>query len=215
MLGAATVSFLVELAANNDRDWFKANERRYKRDYKAAAEAFAEDLAAELGAALGTAPVPKVFRLFRDVRFSKDKTPCNTHLRIGFTMPGNPPDHPMWMAGLELERLVVGTGTFAFEKDTLERYREAVAGEEGNRLSALLEAQSAAGTRLGEPDLKRVPAPWPQDHPHADLLRHKGLTAWRDHDGHADAFGEEGPARVAASLLTLRPVYDWLARLAD
>lgn len=215
MLGPETVDFIRDLTAHNDRDWFKANEGRYKQHYKLAAEAFAESLAAELGKALGTPPVPRIFRIFRDVRFSKDKTPYNPHLRIGFSMPDTPPDHPMWMAGLELERLVVGVGKFGFEKATLERYREAVAGPAGDKLAELLAELTANGARLSEPDLKRVPAPYPQGHPRADLLRHKGLAVWRDHDGHAEAFGDEGPAKVAESMLGLRPVYDWLARLVS
>lgn len=213
MLSPETVKFIKDLSANNDRDWFKANEHRYKQHYKIAADAFSENLAAELGKALGATPVPKVFRIFRDVRFSKDKTPYNPHLRIGFSMPGTPPDHPMWMAGLELERLVVGVGKFGFEKDVLERFRERVAGPEGAALAQLLADLTASGARLSEPDLKRVPAPYPKDHPRADLLRHKGLAVWRDHDGHSDAFGEVGPARVAKSMLKLRPIYDWMAAL--
>lgn len=214
MLGPETISFLSDLAKHNERDWFKANEQRYKQHYKFAAEAFAENLAARLSDEFGTVPTSKIFRIFRDVRFSKDKTPYNTHLRIGFSMPDVPDDHPMLMMGLELERLVVGTGVFGFGKATLERYREWVDGDEGDRLAAILDDQRDRGTRIGEPDLKRVPRPYDSDHRHADLLRHKGLAVWRDHNGHADAFGAQGPEKVAASLLGLRPVYDWLARLA-
>ncbi len=213
MLSADTVSFLKDLSANNDREWFKANEKRYKQDFKLAGEVFGEGLAAELGEATGEDLTYKLFRIHRDVRFSRDKTPYNTHLRIFAAKPGAAPDHPKWMAGLEQDRLVVGVGSFGFEKNTLERFREAVDGPKGDELADILAGLVAKGVRLGEPDLKRVPKPYDADHHHADLLRYKGLTVWIDHKSHKAALGDRGPEKVAASLLTLRPAYDWLAAL--
>ncbi|MEZ5693803.1 MAG: DUF2461 domain-containing protein [Altererythrobacter sp.] len=209
-----TIAFLRDLSQNNSREWFKANEERYKAHYKWPAQALAEQLAVELGRVTGTQLSAKVFRLHRDVRFSKDKTPYNTHLRIAVSTPGSAPDHPMWMAGLELDRLVVGVGIFAFSKPVLERYRDWIDDSEGGRLAALLEAQAQRGARIGEPELKRVPPPYPADHPHGDLLRHKGLTAWFDHDTADLALGERGATNIGASLLDLKPIHDWLARLA-
>ena len=109
---------------------------------------------------------------------------------------------------------MIGTGGFGFGKETLARFREEIAGEEGGALAAILDEQVRDGARLSEPDLKRVPAPYDKDHPRADLLRHKGLAVWRDYEGHDLAYGEDGPAKVAAELMKLRPVYDWLTRLA-
>jgi len=213
MLGPDTVSFLTDLAANNNRDWFKGNEARYKQDFKLAADVFGQGLAAELGEATNTDLTYKVFRIHRDVRFSKDKTPYNTHLRVFAAVPGAAPDYPKWMAGLEQDRLVVGVGSFGFAKETLVRYRDMIDGAGGDELAEILSAQMAGGVRLGAPDLKRVPKPYDADHRHGDLLRCKGLTAWIDHKDHAIALGDNGPQQVAASLLNLRPIYNWLAAL--
>ncbi len=214
MLNPETSRFIRDIADNNDRDWFKANEARYKEHYKLAGEAFAENLAARLGESLGVTIVPRNFRIFRDVRFSKDKTPYNPHLRIGFSRPDGPPDQPFLMAGLQLDTLVIGVGRFGFEKATLDRYRQWVAGPEGEEFAALLERFTDNGARLSEPDLKRVPAPYDKDHERAELLKHKGLAVWRDFGGHELAYGDEGPTKVAEQLLKVRPVYDWLSRLA-
>ncbi len=214
MLGPETTRFIEDLADNNNRDWFKANESRYKQHYKLAGEAFAETLAVKLGEGLGGSFNTRNFRIFRDVRFSKDKTPYNPHLRMGFSRGDGPSDQPFLMAGLQLEKLVIGVGRFGFEKDTLNRFRELVAGPEGEELATILEGFIGGGARLSEPDLKRVPAPHDKDHPRADLLRHKGLALWRDFDGHDLAYGVDGPDKVASELLKFRPVYDWLARLA-
>ena len=214
MLGPETTRFIEDLAANNDRDWFKANEERYKQHYKLAGEAFAETLAVKLGEALGSSFTPRNFRIFRDVRFSKDKTPYNPHLRIGFSRPDGPKDQPFAMAGLQLGKLVVGVGRFGFEKETLNCFREQVAGDRGEELQSILDSLICEGARLSEPDLKRVPSPYERDHPRAELLRHKGLAVWRDTDGHDLAYGDQGADKVADELLKLRPAYDWLARLA-
>ncbi|MDJ0641627.1 MAG: DUF2461 domain-containing protein [Erythrobacter sp.] len=213
MLSQETSRFIRDLADNNDRDWFKAHEGRYKEHYKLAGEAFAETLAARLGESLGSSFVARNFRIFRDVRFSKDKTPYNPHLRIGFSRPDGPADQPFLMTGLQRDTLTVGVGRFGFEKATLERFRQLVAGDEGDELAALLSRLVDDGARLSEPDLKRVPAPYDKDHRHADLLKHKGLAVWRDFEGHELAYGEGGIANVAAQLLKLRPAYDWLWRL--
>lgn len=215
MLSAETSQFIRDLAANNDRDWFKANEDRYKQHYKLAGEAFGETLAARLGDALGAELVPRNFRIFRDVRFSKDKTPYNPHLRIGIGKPAGPSDHPFMMVGLQPEALVIGAGRMAFEKSTLEDFRARVDGPDGADLAAMLDDLEASGARIGKPDLKRVPAPYDKDHERADLLRYKGLTVWRDFDDHSLAYGDEGPANITERLLEFRPVYDWLAKLTS
>ena len=79
-----TQAFLRDLRANNDRDWFNAHKATYERVYKAPAEAFVAELRPRLEALAGVTLGGKVFRIHRDVRFSKDKSPYNTHLHIGF-----------------------------------------------------------------------------------------------------------------------------------
>lgn len=214
MLSSETTRFVRDLAANNDREWFKANEDRYKQHYKLAGEAFGETLAVRLGEAAGLTLIPRNFRIFRDVRFSKDKTPYNPHLRIGLSVAGAGDDHPLFMTGLQVEGLTIGTGRFGLSKPALETFRERVAGPEGKDLADILQGFTAEGARISEPDLKRVPAPYDSDHPRADLLKRKGLAVWRDFAGPELAYGEDGPAKVAAELLKLRPVHAWLAALS-
>ncbi|MCB2083692.1 MAG: DUF2461 domain-containing protein [Sphingomonadaceae bacterium] len=209
-----TIAFLRDLSQNNSREWFKANEERYKAHYKWPAQELAGQLAEELARLTGKRLEAKVFRLHRDVRFSKDKTPYNTHLRIAVSPLDPTPSEPMWMAGIELDRLVVGVGSFAFPKPVLERYRHWIDGAQGDRFAALLDTQAKRGARLREQELKRVPAPYPADHRHADLLRYKGFSLWFDHDGADMALGDDGVSNITASLMELKPVYDWLAELA-
>jgi len=85
-----TMAFLADLKAHNDRTWFAANKARYERVYKQPAEAFTAELRPRIQALAGQPMGAKLFRIHRDVRFSKDKSPYNTHLHLGFQGPRTP-----------------------------------------------------------------------------------------------------------------------------
>jgi uncharacterized protein (DUF2461 family) len=86
-------------------------------------------------------------------------------------------------------------------------------GEDGKSIESLVADLTAEAVRISEPGLKRVPAPFPADHPHGDLLRRKGLTTWIDLHDAALAFGDSGPANCVQSMWRLRPIIDLLAAL--
>jgi len=205
------VKFLTDLKANNTRDWFTANKTVYEAAIKQPAAGFCEAMSARLEKMTGTPCRSKVFRIHRDLRFSKDKTPYNAHLHISFIPETGQTSPPCWFFGLEPERIVLGAGTFGFDKQALEAYRERVGGPDGKKLAKLMEKLGANGARTGEPELKRVPPGYDQDHAHADLLRRKGLSAWIDM---ADVKAATSPGFVATCQLnfkTLKPLYQWLA----
>lgn len=210
MLDKNSLTFLQDLKIHNNRDWFADNKKRYETALKQPAIDFADTLALQLGAALGQPMTHKIFRIHRDVRFSKDKTPYNAHLHIGFSTEDAGKDTPAFMFGLEPDSLVLGMGTFAFSPDGLKRWRDAVSGQKGEELNGLLKQALHNGARLSDPDLKRVPPPYLADHPRADLLRHKGLAVWLDQSATDPAFGETGPEFCTRHLLTLKPIYDWM-----
>lgn len=167
--------FLSELTQNNTRAWFAANKSTYEAELKRPAMALLEIIAADL-ARLTAAPVEtKLFRPHRDLRFSKDKTPYHTHMHMLWASGG-----ATWFLGIAPDYVSAGAGVFGFEKQALLRWRETVAGADGDVLATLISGIVHKGARLGAPELKRVPAPYDKDHPAADLLRHKGLTLWFD-----------------------------------
>ncbi|MEZ5767267.1 MAG: DUF2461 family protein [Paracoccaceae bacterium] len=77
-LVADALGFFDDLAADNSRDWFAANKARYERAVKAPAEALLAEIAVQIATATGAAPETKLYRINRDLRFSKDKTPYST-----------------------------------------------------------------------------------------------------------------------------------------
>ncbi len=210
-----TVAFLRELKANNNREWFTANKSRYELMVKQPAADFCDHVTLALERLTGMPHGSKLFRVHRDVRFSKDKTPYKAYLHMLF-QPLDTASAPKWFFGLEPDKLVLGAGIFAFEKTALLTYRQRVAGTAGKALVKQIDKMRKAGMRIREPELKRIPSGFDAELPQAELLRHKGLTAWADLPGGPAAATK--PDIVAASLAgfkQLQPLFVWLNALDD
>ena len=208
---AETLAFLRGLQADNTRESFAANKAVYETAFRAPAAAFSTQMAAALSKMTGTEHTAKVFRIHRDLRFSKDKTPYNTHLHIGFTAEGGLGGLG-WFFGVNPDQLSFGVGVLGFGKSELETYRQRVASAEGEDLRHILKSLAAQGGRIGEPELKRVPGGFAADHPQADLLRRKGLAAWIDE---TDPQRIEEPGIVESCLAAfklLQPLHGWLTQ---
>ena len=202
----AALTFLQELKANNTRDWFTDHKAVYDKEIKAPAQAFCADATAALAQLTGAAHSAKVFRIHRDVRFSKDKTPYNTHLHIAFSPEGGPDTPPMWFFGLDTEKLTLGCGVFEYAKSALEQFRADMAGPKGAALIALADGLEASGHRIGAPALKNPPRGYDRDHPNAAALRRKGFSAWTDLP--CAAATQSGLVdRVSKEFQALLPVY--------
>lgn len=200
-----TVTFLTELHANNNRDWFKQHKSRYEQFIKGPANEFCNLMCQELQQITAKSHGTKIFRVHRDVRFSKDKTPYNAHLHISFLPAGH---QAAWFFGLDRTKLTVGAGLFAFDKTELETYRNRVAAEDRTQLAEILETLLQKGFRVPEPELKRVPAGFDKDHARSDLLRRKGLAAWYD-------FPDPNPATTPGLVNSCRKVFGELRSMMD
>ena len=205
------IDFLRDLRVNNERAWFNAHKATYEREIKRPAEAFSMAMTAALEILTGRPHGHRIFRIHRDVRFSKDKTPYKSHLHIAFMPKDGQPSPPSWFFSLDPEQLTLGTGAFAFDKADLERYRKRVFGDDGQELADIRRRLEGQGIRFGKPDLMRVPSGYPADHPQADLLRQKGLTAWIDHQDPTKAAESDLVDVCIDEFKQLKPVFDWLS----
>lgn len=201
ILGSA--AFLKKLRANNNRDWFQAHKAEYDAAVKGPATAFGVVIAAELQTITGAVHTPKLFRANRDVRFSKDKTPYNTHMHLLWSTGGG----PGWFFGVSPDYVTAGCGMMAFDKAQLAAYRAHIDAQ-GADVSDMLAPLLGAGFRIDPPELKRVPPPFDKDHPHGDLLRRKGFAIWRD-----DLDDANPVDALMEAFRTLAPVHTFLLKM--
>lgn len=207
------LAFLDALKANNNREWFAEYKSAYDLLIKRPADDFCQEMAAMLQQLTGRKHKSKLFRVHRDVRFSKDKTPYNTHIHIAFTPQSSLKSPPMWFFGLDTQSLALGCGVFAFDKQELEKFRQTVVSEGGDAIAQCLHGLRNNGLRLSEPELKRVPGGHQQDHPREALLRHKGLSVWSDIPDRAMATRADILQQCHTRFNVLRPVYDLILGL--
>ena len=178
-LKSDAVAFFDTLAQNNNRAWWQENKTTYDTQLKAPALALLETLTKPLSE-LADAPIKsKLFRPHRDVRFSKDKTPYNTHLHMMWQIDGNAPQNPVFFFGVGRDYVTAGVGMMGFDKPVLANWRKMV-DLDTDRIVGIVDSVTDQGFKLREPDLKRVRPPYDKDHPAEYLLRMKGLTASRE-----------------------------------
>ena len=190
-------AFLTELAANNSKPWFDAHKAEYEAKLKAPALALLDRLSGPVAEIAGGPVETKLWRPYRDVRFSKDKTPYHTHLHMAWLPSGAGRQAPGFFFGISKEYVTCGVGLMGFDKGVTDDWRAGV-DRDGRGWQGEIDALLATGFTLGEPDLKRVPAPYGKDHPHGDLLRRKGLALWSEvtsPDPEAELLDRFGAAR--------------------
>jgi len=196
--------FFRQLAKHQSREWFQAHRHEYERGWLAPMKALLAELRDRIDPFFPDHPLgaPKVFRIFRDVRFSKDKSPYKTH--IGGYVPidggGTAPALPAPVyVHLGTDRFVAA-GHYRMLPEQLARYRAAVLDEHrGAELAAIVARLERKGFTVGSPDtLKNVPRGVDPAHPRAALLRRKGLIA---------SFPP-----LPEELLVSRALVDWLVR---
>lgn len=177
-------AFLGELAANNDREWFAANKPRYEADVLEPALAFIEDFAyrlPEISSHFVADPRRtggSLFRIYRDTRFAKDKTPFKTHTGMQFRhVAGKDVHAPGFYLHLGHDEVFAGGGLWRPDPSTANRVREKiVADPEGWRRATREPPFSDRLTVRGE-QLKRVPPAFDREHEFAEDLRRKEWVA--------------------------------------
>ncbi len=184
------LAFFAELERDNSKAWFEPHKARYKNQIAGPAGFFADLVAEDIARITDKPHNPKVFRIYRDVRFSKDKTPLNTHLHVMWQPADQDALAPSWFWGLSRQYFIMGMGVMGLQGDSLARYRAFVDHWGDGFQDALSQVHSSVAAEISEwgPEpLKRVPKPYDPDHPHGSLLKRKGLAVsapmpddWRD-----------------------------------
>ncbi len=195
--------FFRALARNQRREWFMLHREEYDRGWHAPMHALLAEVRERIEPLFRHEPLapPKVFRIHRDVRFSKDKSPYKTHIGgyVAIDGAGQGPSAPAALyVHVGAREMFVAAGQYMMDAGQLARFRAAVVDErQGGALAGLLRKLTAADFGVGSYDtLQRVPRGFDADHPRANLLKRKGLIVTFP-----------APAR---RLLVSRTLVDWL-----
>jgi len=194
---AEALEFYEGLEADNTRSYWLAHREVYDTQVRGPMDELLAELAPEFGEA-------RVFRPYRDVRFSADKSPYKTvigaRLGDGYVQ-------------LSARGLAAGCGMYQMAPDQLERFRQAVAADvPGGQLQRVVAGLRDQGVEVhGREVLKTAPRGFPADHERIELLRCKGLIAWQEWPAAAWLGTRQARHRIAGFLTAAQPLAGWLA----
>jgi uncharacterized protein (TIGR02453 family) len=210
IISPALFTFLKSLARNNDREWFEANKQRYIDDVRDPLCAFVEAVGPKLRAIhpdVIADPRPNggsLFRIYRDTRFSKDKTPYKTSAALRFQCGPKKLPSPGFYLGLEPGSVMVAAGIWHPPTDVLKLLRDAIDHDAGGWKKA---------RKIGLDDVpmyKRPPRGFDADHPFIEDLKRKSFTT-RTSFSEKQACAKDFPARFAKTCRTYKPFVDFLS----
>lgn len=191
------VEFYEGLQADNSRAYWQDHKPVFDASVQAPMAELLDELAGEFGPG-------RIARPYRDVRFRADKSPYKTEIYAILETGG--------YINFSAKGLTAGMGYHQMAPDQLDRYRRAVADDaSGPELVDVLGQLTAKRIQVsGSSSLKRAPKGYPPDHPRVDLLRHKGLIAWRHWPVAAWLHTAGAKGRVVDFLRASAPLQRWL-----
>lgn len=201
---AAALGFYAELEQNNNRDWWLENKPRYETLVREPMAAMLAQLEPRFGPA-------KIFWPNRDVRFSPDKSPYKTAQGAVASFQ----EGVGYYVQLSADGLLVGGGCHSSSPAQLARFRNSVdATGTGESLERIIRRVSEAGFTVEGERLKTVPRGFPREHPRAELLKYRSLSAGRELGEPDWLSGPEAAREVALLWEELRPLVEWVGRHA-
>lgn len=209
MLTNSTFEYLDLLKKNNNRDWFTDNKKRFEFENKNAKNFFTEVLA-DLEK-IDSIERMQVFRIYRDVRFSKDKTPYKTHFSVGFTRT-----KPLLRGGMYLHiedgGSFVGGGFWEPNNEDLQRVRKELE-LDASELRAIINddtfKQFFKNGLEGE-ELKTAPKGFDKTHPDIDLIRKKQFLIGRNFSN-KEVLASNFKDEVVKTFAAMRPFFDYMS----
>lgn len=196
------VEFYEGLQADNSKVYWQDHKAVYENCVRAPMEHLLAELTEEFGPA-------KLFRPYRDVRFSADKAPYKTNCAATLGQGVG-----QAYVSFSADGLSVGGGLYMPDPAALQRYRTAVDREKsGTELAAIVNDLHQAGYQtMAHEVLKTAPRGYPKDHPRIDLLRHKGIAMMNDFPTAAWLGTAKAKDRVVTTLRAGAPLNAWLTR---
>jgi uncharacterized protein (TIGR02453 family) len=201
--GDDAFEFYEGLTADNSRTYWTAHKHVYDTAVRAPMTALLDGLAPVFDA------TPVIFRPYRDVRFSADKSPYKTAQGAFLEVE---PGVGYWIS-VGADGVTVGGGFHAHDRAQVNRFRGAVDGTAGAALEAVLAKLTKVGFEVGGAQVRTRPRGVPADHPRLDLMRHEYVTVGR----HVDDAQSGSPGFVGvltADWRRVAPLVEWVRRYA-
>jgi len=209
-----TLTFLKNLDKNNNRSWFQQHKAKYEKSHHEMLQ-FAEHLLVEMNSHdhIETVSAKKcLFRIYRDVRFAKDKTPYKTNWGGGIKRAGAERRGGYYFQVGPKASFVMG-GFFGPNKEDLLHIRKQI-GQEPELLRSIITTakfKEFFGKLLGS-QLKTAPRGFDKDHPAIDLIRYKQFMLRHDFD-QAEVTSNDFPTTVSEALRQMRPFLDYMTEI--
>lgn len=217
----ATIEFLEQLAANNNRDWFKENKTRYEEQVLDVALRFIQsmqDPLAEIAPHFTALPQRvggSLMRVYRDTRFSHNKLPYKTNIGIQFRHQRAKDVHsPGYYVHVDPTSVFVGVGMWRPDADSLRAIRERIVAKPSEWRTALQDAKFRRHFELGGESLSRAPRGFDKDHELIDDIRRTSFIAVRDLDVE-DALDPQFQRKVETSFAAAAPFMQFLCKAVD
>jgi uncharacterized protein (TIGR02453 family) len=213
------LAFLEDLEERNTREFFDANKAVFREQVQAPFAALVEAAAARLRRSVPDLGPPKIFRIYRDLRFSRDKTPYKTSMSASVPLApreegGGPGVATGFYVNVGPAGLYTASGLYHPDRADLQRVRAAIADPDtGPELEAVLRRAAAKGLEPWLDPLQRMPRPWPPDHPRAGLLKARSLVLNRQHDRAPWLQTAELLDHLLADWKAMIPFNRWLERV--
>ena len=206
-----TFQYLKDLKKHNQREWFHEHKTAFQK-----AQSNAKDIFQSIRNDLekhDEIDTFKLYRIYRDVRFSKDKTPYNPHFAGSFSRKG---EHLRGGYYLRIRpgESFLGGGFWQPNKEDLFRIRKEFEYSDTEIREIMNDAsfQSVFGGKLEGDELKTAPRGFDKEHPAVDLIRKKGFVAVRKLSD-KEILSKDLIAIVNHSFLTLRPFFDYMSEV--
>ena len=208
------LTFLKAIAKNNNRDWFEKNKPKYlnaKLNFEDFLEAFHKELLTFDDSLAGLNPRKLGFRIYRDVRFSKDKRPYKVNMGAGFSAHGKMEQEPGYYIHMEPGKCFVAGGLYMPDSERLASIRQEIDYNADAFLKILKDKKfRKLFPALDDFDkLKTTPKGYPKDHEHIDLLRHKSFIV-SSYFTDKEVLDKKFLKKAAARAKILKPLNDFL-----
>ena len=214
----ASIEFLEQLAANNNRDWFNENKTRYEEQVLDVALRFIQsmqDPLAQLAPHFTAIPQRmggSLMRVYRDTRFSKNKLPYETNIGIQFRHEQAKDVHsPGYYVHIDPEQVFVGVGMWRPESDALLAIRQRIVARPSEWKRALADPKFRRHFELGGESLTRAPRGFDKDHELTEDIRRKSFIAVRNLDV-GDSLGPRFQRTVEATFAAATPFMRFLCK---